>query len=410
MPVGSPDSDSIFHNPATRVRLNPDTYLRVDGTDKLFIQNVHCKEGVSIKYDILLILYELFEWKTVGELVAPWPPPDQEKIIHSLGMLHQDKIVITSETERTSSESGLSEHLGSRIVIDVENHHTMLRDVVRTTAYREAIRRNVSEGSVVLDLGSGSGILSFFAVQSGAKKVYAIEKRPDVVYLARALAQANGFDDRIDFVEGASGMVQESRLAEKPDVLIAEILGSGILEESILEFTIDARNRFLKPGGTLIPKGVDIYVFAFDSGVYPDRAQEVRELSDLYGIDLTLLGKVLQSKMSIDIQHYSQQNKTMAGPVIAQTLDLTTIQTTTFTDIFELKAREDGKITGFCVYFKAHLDDKVMLTNSPWSPQTHWRQLLFTLPEAMDVRKNDPIRLECLYDGFLRLRLLPTSE
>ena len=85
--------ETVFiRNPETRLRMNPDTYLRFDGTDKVYIQNVHCMEGVSIKYDILLILYELVEWKTTAELIEPWPPDDQEKILDYMEMFYKDKI------------------------------------------------------------------------------------------------------------------------------------------------------------------------------------------------------------------------------------------------------------------------------------------------------------------------------
>ena len=52
-----PSSSESIRNRKNRVRINPDTYIRLDGSDKIFIQNIHCKEGVSIKYDILIVLY-----------------------------------------------------------------------------------------------------------------------------------------------------------------------------------------------------------------------------------------------------------------------------------------------------------------------------------------------------------------
>ena len=397
--------ETVFiRNPETRLRMNPDTYLRFDGTDKVYIQNVHCMEGVSIKYDILLILYELVEWKTTAELIEPWPPDDQEKILDYMEMFYKDKIIITSEGEVEESESGLSEHLGSRVIIDVENHHNMLRDTVRTMTYREAIRRNVNSESVVMDLGAGSGVLSFFAAQSGAKKVYAIEKRADIVYMANALSQVNGFDKQVEFIEGMSSMIKETRIDPKPDILVAEILGNGILEENVLEFTIDARNRFLKPGGRLIPMGLDIHVFAFDSGVYPNKEQEIKEVSDLYNIDFSLLGKVMLSKTTVATRYFDMKDKTMSDPVMVKNVDFTTLQTTSFSDPFELAMKDDGNITGFCAYFKAHLDEKTTLTNSPWAPLTHWTQLIYYLPEAVPVKKGDTLKMECVYDGALRIR------
>ena len=74
----------------------------------------------------------------------------------------------------------------------------MLQDTVRTELYRNAILNNPSnfQGKVVMDVGCGSGILSLFAAQAGAKKVYAIEAS-SMAENARKLVKANGFEAKI---------------------------------------------------------------------------------------------------------------------------------------------------------------------------------------------------------------------
>ena len=70
---------------------------------------------------------------------------------------------------------------------------------MRTELYRDAILKNPShyKDKVVLDVGCGSGILSMFAAQAGAKKVYAVEASNMHVF-ARKLAKANGFASVIE--------------------------------------------------------------------------------------------------------------------------------------------------------------------------------------------------------------------
>jgi SAM-dependent methyltransferase len=394
-----------FKNPATRVRINPETYIKFDGSEHIILRNIHAEDGISIKYDIMLILYELVDWKTVGELIAPWPPMDQEKIIEHLGMLHSRHIVVTDESEMVSlPESGLSEKLGTNIHINVENHHAMLRDYVRVAAYRRAIERAVKPDTVALDLGCGSGILSFFAAHAGAKQVYAIERRPDIILLAEELAKANGLHDRITFIEGSSSQIPQDRLTPKPNLLVSEILGNGILEENVLEFTLDARDRFLTPGAQLIPYKLDIYFFAFDSGLRQSRWEEVQELKDLYGFDFTLLGKVLCNKATTRMDRYNPMiQKTMSEPVMVRSLDFRTLRDSVFSNRFELTALEDGEVTSFCGYFKAHLDEETILTNSPWAPPTHWTQVIYTLAAPRPVKKGEKIQMELVYDGALRV-------
>lgn len=399
-------SMSKFRDPETRVKINPETYIKFDGTEYLLMKNIHSEDGISIKFDIMLILYDLIDWKRIGDLIEPWPPDDQEKIMHHLEMMASKSIVISEDTDfQEVSESGLSAHLGSGIHINVENHHNMLRDYIRMAAYRRAIERAVKTDTIAMDLGCGSGILSFFCAAAGAQKVVAIEKRPDIIMLAQELAKANGFEEKIEFIEGASSHIQEDRIQPKPNLLVAEILGNGILEENVLEYTIDARDRFLAEGAAMIPFKLDIYFFGFDSGYRQSRREEVDELKDLYGFDFSLLGDVLCSKATTRMDRYNTMvNKTMTEAVMVKSLDFRTLTDTVFADTFELVAREDGELTSFCGYFKAHLDEDTLLTNSPWAPPTHWTQLIYTLAAPRPVKKGETIPMEIIYDGALRVR------
>jgi len=397
-----------FRALSARIKIKPDTFIKFDGSEHVLLQNIACADGVRIKYDIMLILYELVDWKNVGDLIAPWPPDDQEKILDHLEMMGRSDILIEENELESSddSESGLSPHLGSRIHINVENHHNMLRDYVRMAAYRRAIENNVTPETVAMDLGCGSGVLSFFTVQAGAKKVYAIERRPDIILLAEELAKANGLDDRIEFIQNSSSHVKESKLSPKPDLLVAEILGNGILEENVLEFTMDARDRLLKPGGRMIPSGLEIYVFAYDSGVQHDKQLEVDELKNLYGLDFSLLGQVLCNKTITRTDRYSPYaNKTMSDPACVKTVDFATMKSVVFEERFTLKATRDGDVSAFCAYFNAQLDESTNLTNSPWAPSTHWTQLTFTLPKPKTVKTGDELCGTLTYDGGLRLSI-----
>ena len=82
---------------------------------------------------------------------------------------------------------------------DLGFHRMLIADRVRSDAYQRAIRALVREGDVVLDIGTGSGLLAMFACQAGASRVYAVE-RTSIASVARELARANGFADRIEVI------------------------------------------------------------------------------------------------------------------------------------------------------------------------------------------------------------------
>lgn len=137
-------------------------------------------------------------------------------------------------------------------------HEEMLKDSVRTESYRRAIMApGICKGKVVLDVGCGTGILSMFAVKAGAKHVYAIDCAT-IIDQAREIARANGMADKITFIKGK---VEEVDVPEKVDVLISEWMGYFLMYESMLQSVIFARDKWLKPGGLVLPDKCTLYMF-----------------------------------------------------------------------------------------------------------------------------------------------------
>jgi len=133
----------------------------------------------------------------------------------------------------------------------------MLSDDVRMQSYFRAISENEEcfRGKVILDVGAGSGILSMWAAKAGAAKVYAVEYT-SMAQHARKLVRRNGLDSIIEVIQSS---VEELILPEKVDVIISEWMGMVLLRESMLDSVIRARDRFLKPGGTLWPSDATVY-------------------------------------------------------------------------------------------------------------------------------------------------------
>ncbi|MEZ4872757.1 MAG: class I SAM-dependent methyltransferase [Bdellovibrionales bacterium] len=130
----------------------------------------------------------------------------------------------------------------------IEEHRALLTDTVCQQSYKAMIENSVRPGDVVLDIGTGTGIHAMFAAQAGASKVYAVDVDP-MIALAKEAARANGFD-QIEFIQMDSLQLE---LPEKVDVIIANLgfLGS-------IETLPDARKRFLKPDGRMIPDALQM--------------------------------------------------------------------------------------------------------------------------------------------------------
>ena len=265
-------------------------------------------------------------------------------------------------------------------------HREMLADTVRVNAYKEAIRHVVKHGDTVVDVGTGTGILAVLCAKAGARRVYAIECRP-VIELAKQIAKENGFADRIRFVRGNSRRVS---LPEKVDVVVSEVIGHTVLEENMLDTIIDAKKRFLKKGGSMIPESAKLmfaptsnYTTAKDlnfwrrglSGVSLrpawDRVVNTVYVSNIKAKDLLSTSQVLRM---IDFKANRRTN---------------------------LKGRINFEIThrrifhGFAAWFEASLtkNGNVCVRTSPFDPPTHWKCAFFPVREPVRVSIGDTISL-----------------
>ena len=135
---------------------------------------------------------------------------------------------------------------------EFEVHRSMICDRVRTEAFKRAIDSVVRSGDVVLDAGAGSGILSVFAARAGAARVYAVEQT-SVAVLAQELAAANGVSEIVRVIHGD---VMDVELPERVDVIVSEWLGGFGIDEGMLVPVIAARDRWIEPGGVMIPHSV----------------------------------------------------------------------------------------------------------------------------------------------------------
>ncbi|GMI39628.1 hypothetical protein TeGR_g6602, partial [Tetraparma gracilis] len=125
----------------------------------------------------------------------------------------------------------------------------MLSDTARMAAYHSSIMTNPAlfKDKVVMDVGTGSGILACWAAQAGARKVYAIEYT-DMAKNARKVMKANGVDHIVTVVQGA---VEHVELPEDVvggvDIIISEWMGYFLFRESMLDSLIRARDKYLRP-------------------------------------------------------------------------------------------------------------------------------------------------------------------
>ena len=260
----------------------------------------------------------------------------------------------------------------------------MIADQVRMEAYRKAIHEVVKKGDVVADIGTGSGILAFFALQAGARKVYAIEQRK-IIEEAEELAKLDGMEERIVFIKGRSDRIE---LPEKVDVITSEILGHFGYEEHVTRFKIDARKRFLKSEGRLVPAWLELYLFPVTSeSIWNDHIGFWRE--DCYGFDFSAIRDAASSQ--IYATDCSAKATQLAPPSKISHVNFYEVEKVPF--LFQGKSviQKRGPFHGWAGYFQSGLSPSVVLSTSPERPKTHWMQTFFPMKDVIMLEEGDEV-------------------
>ena len=261
----------------------------------------------------------------------------------------------------------------------------MLLDEARMSAYRRAIEASVQPGDVVLDVGCGTGVLSFLACEAGAKKVYAIEAGP-IIDVARELAVDNGFADRIEFIEGWSTDVD---IAEPADVLITETIGSAGLDEGIVAWTADARRRLLKPDAVVVPQRLRLWVAAAES------LGDHLLVTDWQSPELPYNYAAARRLAERTVWFADIEPEFLLGqPEVAADIDLTSAANETIFSSGLVGVDRDGTLHGLACWFDALLCAGVTVDNHPPSEHSSWSQGLLPLPEAFSVSAGDQFSWE----------------
>lgn len=305
----------------------------------------------------------------------------------------------------------------------LSQQQNMMQDFVRTSTYQKALHSNLPDfqDKVVLDVGAGSGILSFFAVQAGARLVYAVEASNMAQY-AEQMVAANGLSDKIRVI---AGKIEEIDLPQRVDVIISEPMGYMLYNERMLETYLHAR-KWLQPNGKMYPTRGDLHVAPFtDEALYTEQFNKASfwYQNSFHGVDLSAMRQAA-------MKEYFQQPivdtfdiRICTSKSVRHSVDFLTADETDLHQIdipLEFHMLETGTCHGLAFWFDvAFIGSKqtVWLSTSPTEPLTHWYQVRCLLQTPIFVKEGQVLTGRVLlaansrqsYDVTMNLHLEGTS-
>jgi protein arginine N-methyltransferase 1 len=259
----------------------------------------------------------------------------------------------------------------------------MMGDRGRMEPYTEALRRAVQPGSVVIDIGTGTGIFALLACRFGARRVYAIE--PDeVIQVAREVAAANGLADRIEFIQEIS---TRSTIPERADVIISDLRGALPLLDQHIPSIIDARARLLAEGGVMIPRRDTLWVALVNAAdLYRSRAGLWE--GDDYGLDLRVVRRVATHHWR---KARLRPDQLLVPPRCWATLDYATIESPDVCGAASWKIERAGVAHGLLLWFDAEVADGIGFSNAPTAPELIYGAGFFPFADPVTLAAGDAV-------------------
>lgn len=285
------------------------------------------------------------------------------------------------------------------------NQQNMLQDSVRTTTYRQAIMENPDDfkGRSIMDIGAGSGILSFFSAQAGAEHVYCVEAS-SMAEVVRLLADSNSqcfSNSTFTVLRKPLELVTEDEIAGgKVDCLVSEPIGTFLFNERMIESYLCARDRFLKPGGKMFPNVGNLFIAPFSDPVLHWEQSNKNVFwrnNNFYGLDLN--AAVNRSTR----EHFRQPIVDYINPecLVSQAhltrFDFMTCTVESLQDIeipFDFEIFKPCLVHGIAGWFDCIFEGEnttVTLSTAPWCPGTHWYQIRFLLETPLAVNAGQRI-------------------
>jgi type I protein arginine methyltransferase len=279
-------------------------------------------------------------------------------------------------------------------------HESMIKDRIRTDAYRDFIyeHKHLFKDKIVLDVGCGTGILSMFCAKAGAKLVLAVDNS-DIIDKARENVFKNGLQDTVKCLRGK---IEEITLTvPKVDIIVSEWMGYCLLYESMLDSVIYARDHYLAPDGLMVPSHASLRVAPLaDSDL---KASHIDFWRDVYGFDMTAMLERAHEEVLVRV---ADEKELAADNVALLELDLhtTEVKDLSFTKPFSTTWKEGFKLLeGFVIWFdiifgtsrtqtvpsgmaaaEAKKAGLVAFSTGPFSEATHWQQGIFLIKDPAD--------------------------
>jgi type II protein arginine methyltransferase len=269
-------------------------------------------------------------------------------------------------------------------------HFPMLNDTERNEALALALHKQIPSGSLVLEIGTGTGFLAMAAVKAGAGHVVTCEENPLMAEIARQTIARHGMSDAITVVPRRSTALAVGReLPRRADVLVSEIVDCGLVGEGLFPAVRHAREHLLAPGGLMLPAGAQLHGQLIESAAVAG-LNRVRSAADY---DVSLMNTVA-TPGHFPVRLNTWPHRTLSQRALLARWDLRSAPLLPGSRRVALPVTDGGRADGLVVWFALDYGEGIVLGNEPEKTASHWSQALVPLDGTAALRPGGLFDLE----------------
>jgi Ribosomal protein L11 methyltransferase (PrmA) len=275
-------------------------------------------------------------------------------------------------------------------------HFEMLNDEQRNTAFQRALTNLITPETIVLDIGSGTGLLAMMAAQAGAKEIITCEMVPQLAELTRDTIALNGLSDRIVTVDKKStSLVIGGQMVHKANLLVTETVDCGLLGEGIASSIAHAKANLLTEDAKIVPCAATVYAMVVES----PRLHNLNCAGKAAGFDVSLANRYATAHY-FPVRLAAFEYTALTDPFEVFHFDFANGTIVPERKTIEVRAKRDGAVQCIIFWFNMQLDEENAISNEPGST-THWEQALQCLDTESRVHAGDTLLVNAEHDCHL---------
>jgi len=273
-------------------------------------------------------------------------------------------------------------------------HIPMINDHERNDAYEAALLNAVKPGDVVLEIGTGSGLVAMMAARAGAGHVYTCEMNAPLVDVARDTIALNGYANRVTVIGKKSTDLHIGEdMPEKADVFVSELINVGMLAPDMLAILQHARKNLLKPDAKIIPASASVYCALIQA----DEMRRISPVRTISGFDMSRFDQ-FRTPGYAQMDLAADTHRMLSEPVKAWHFDFRTNMPDTDFKTLTLTATDKGVVHGVAFWFDLHMDEKTTYSSKSAARTNHWKQAVYFFRQDMEVAEGQSVLVGTGYD------------